>query len=124
MSQKIQKPIRISLEKDQEIVKQIKDSVDKSERKPDNEDKVIVSLFWEQFGVFTNPSDPEKQSLFPFSKEQKDRQELWQYLARENKSLEFEMSLIAVKKSDLSKRMREVATSTFRLRYREFVKKG
>lgn len=121
----IQKPVRVSLQKDQEIVKQIIEAVNDSGRKPDNEDKDIVSLFWEQFGVFTMPDKEELvQSIFPFTKSQRDRQSLWQYLAKENKSLEYEMSLIASKQSGLSKRLREVATATFRARYQKFVKQG
>lgn len=123
--EKIKKTISVSLEKDQEIVKQIINAVEKSGRKPDNEDKGIVSLFWEQFGVFTMPDIEELvQSIFPFTKGQRDRQELWQYLARENKSLEYEMQLIATKQSSLSKKLRDVATATFRARYQNFVKKG
>ena len=124
MEEKIKKPIRVSLGKDQEIVKQIIEAVTNSKRKPDNDDKDIVSLFWEQFGVFTYPDNPEVQSIFPFTKGQKNRQELWQYLAKENKSLEYELQLIATKKSNLSKKLRDVATETFRARYQKFVKEG
>lgn len=125
MQEKIKKPIRVSLEKDQEIVKQVINAVNNGDRKPDNDDKDVVSLFWEQYGIFTKPNTEElHQSIFPFTKAQKERQELWQYLARENKSLEYEMQLIATKKSSLSKKLRDVATQTFRLCYQRFVKKG
>lgn len=120
--EEVKKPILVSLNKDQELVKQIKAQVEDAKLKPDSEEEAIVDLFWEQFGIFTYPPKRDIQSIFPYTKGQRDRQAVWQYLAKEQISLEFAGHLLQKKELPVSKKMRDTLTDILRRKYLKLIK--
>ena len=60
-------------------------------------------------GVFINPDNPEEWSNMPYppSKEQKMAFEIYDHIAKNNRTLKDEYDLIQQKKSTLSRRLRD-----------------
>lgn len=120
----IKKPLKITVKRDLELVAQIKEQVSKLGLTPPENDPVKEMLFWEQYGLFTYPQNPNLKSISPFTKDQRDRQKIWQILVINEINLEYLMQLISKRESGLSRKERETAIGIFRTLYLDIVKKG
>lgn len=121
---KIQKPLRITVERDLQLVQQIKAQVKELGLTPPVDNPVKEMLFWEQYGLFSYPDNPELKSINPFTKDQRDRQKIWQLLVINEINLEYLMQLISKKQSGLSAKERDTAIKIFRSLYLDIIKKG